>query len=62
MQVRKRYEERLLDDMASPSWLLSVGDAPPILQLPWELLAYIVEILVGDRAGDNMKAVRSLRW
>jgi len=62
MQTRKRYEERLLEDMASPFWQLAVGDAPPILQLPWELLAYIVEILVGDRGGENMKAVRSLRW
>jgi len=62
MQARKRYEERLVEDMASPFWQLSVGDAPPILRLPWELLVYIVEILVGDRAHDDMKAVRSLRW
>lgn len=62
MHSRKRYEERLLEDMASPSWQLSVGDAPPILRLPWELLADIVEILVGDRGRDDMKAVRSLRW
>jgi len=62
MQARKRYEETLLEDMVSPFWQLSIGDAPPILRLPWELLAYIAETLVGDRRGDNMKAVRSLRW
>lgn len=60
----KRYEERLLEDMSSPQWILAVGDPPPILRLPVEILVHIVNMLTEKEAQEriDLKSVLSLRW
>jgi hypothetical protein len=63
-RLLKRYEERLLRDMLSPQWVLAVGDPPPILRVPVEILVHIVNLLTEREAREkvDVRSIGSLRW
>lgn len=55
LALMKRYEERLLEDMQSPQWLL-LSTYPLIFSLPNELLILIFECT------DSLASIKAARW